>query len=64
MNIVTHLISTAAPQPPQVPQADEAVPAEFWHTALWEAREDQEWLTAEQCDWIERRARELARAGK
>ena len=58
MNIVTHLISTAAPQPPQVPQADEAVPAWAWRKAF----ETGAW---DDCnvDNLERRARELAKEG-
>jgi hypothetical protein len=56
----------AAPQPPQVPQADEAVPAWAWKQAFYQwwtyervHRPNWEFVTHHQ--WIERRARELAK---
>lgn len=38
--------------------------AEHWRAALYEAREFQEWITTQQAEWIEQRAREIAREGK
>lgn len=38
--------------------------AEHWRAALYEAREFQEWITTQQAEWIEQRARELAKEGK
>jgi len=38
--------------------------AEHWRAALYEAGEFQEWITTQQAEWIEQRAREIAREGK
>lgn len=37
--------------------------AEHWRAALYEAREFQEWITTQQAELIEQRARELAKEG-
>ena len=50
----------AAPQPPQVPQADEAVPAWTWKRAF-----SEQWnLSDRELGELERRARELAKEGQ